>query len=168
MSAGTSTDNTIPPGTGVMDDDSIKRLVDLIRETVETTVAKTIAQVQFQTASTSVAPDSASPTSPSKAGIELRHGDRLKAEDLRIALLMGKIPDTSGLLIDTKTFARLLSISKAHFYRLQAEEAVPLPIHVGHVKRWRLAEILEWIEADCPTQANWSARRQANSKRKGR
>lgn len=146
---------------------TVARLIDLIRETVETTLTRTLTQVRLQASVTSASPDASSPTSPQKTGIELKPGEQTKAADLRIALLTGKIPDTCGLLIDTKTFARLLSISKAHFYRLQAEEAVPPPIHVGQVKRWRLAEILEWIEADCPPQATSIHMRRGASRRKG-
>jgi hypothetical protein len=131
MPAENSTDKTPPRATAAMEDDSVKRFVDLISEIVESTLAKVLAQVRIQMAGSSEATGSSAPTSPQKTGVVLRHGDRIKAEDLRIVLLMGKIPDRSSLLIDTKTLARLLSISKAHFYRLQAEESMPLPIHVG-------------------------------------
>ncbi len=62
---------------------------------------------------------------------------------------MGKIPEDSGLLIDAKTFAHLLSISTRTLSRLIDLKAVPMPVHLGRLVRWRLAEVLEWIEADC-------------------
>jgi predicted DNA-binding transcriptional regulator AlpA len=71
-------------------------------------------------------------------------------------------------LVDSKTFAGLLSISTATLYRLQAEEAIPAPVQLGGLKKWRLAEILEWIEADCPPQKVWIHKRQDSSRKKGR
>jgi hypothetical protein len=44
-------------------------------------------------------------------GTELTTQEKLKAADLRIALLMGKIPEDFGLLVDTKTLGHILSIS---------------------------------------------------------
>ena len=38
-------------------------------------------------------------------GIELPTTEQLKAKDLRLALLLGKVPEDSGLLIDTNTTA---------------------------------------------------------------
>lgn len=140
---------------------SIKQLLDLVRETLETSLAAALAKI----------PNLSVPTpmpSPKSTGLDLKDGEKLKATDLRFALLTGKVPENSGLLIDTKTLAKLLAISKAHLYRLQAEEALPAPIQVGHVKRWRLTEVLEWIEAGCPPQQMWNATRQNNSRRKGK
>jgi predicted DNA-binding transcriptional regulator AlpA len=92
----------------------------------------------------------------SSQGTELKSKDKVKAADLRMSLLMGKIPDDSGLLIDVKTFAKLLSISSRTLSRLIDLEAVPMPVHLGRLVRWRLVEVLEWIEADCPPQKDWS------------
>lgn len=88
----------------------------------------------------------------SSPGTELKQKDKFKAADLRMALLMGKIPEDSGLLIDAKTFAHLLSISSRTLSRLIDLKAVPMPVHLGRLVRWRLFEVLEWIEADCPPQ----------------
>jgi predicted DNA-binding transcriptional regulator AlpA len=81
---------------------------------------------------------------------------------------MGKVPEDSGLLIDTKTFARLLSISSRHLIRLQDLKAVPEPVHMGRLIRWPLAEVLEWIEADCPSQKAWEIKKQESARRKGK
>lgn len=140
-----------------LDPDSIKQLISLVRETVETALAAAPAKV----------PALFMP-SPKSTGLDLKDAEKVKAADLRYALLTGKVPENTGLLIDTKTLAKLLAISKAHLYRLQAEEALLAPIQVGHVKRWRLTEVLEWIEAGCPPQNMWNAMRQSNSRRKGK
>jgi predicted DNA-binding transcriptional regulator AlpA len=97
-----------------------------------------------------------SPPLVSSLGTELKPNDKFKAADLRVALLMGKIPDDSGLLIDAKTFANLLSISSRTLSRLIDLKAVPMPVHLGRLVRWRLDEVLEWIEADCPPQKSWT------------
>lgn len=94
----------------------------------------------------------------SSPGTELKTKDKLKAADLRMSLLMGKIPDDSGLLIDAKTFASLLSISSRTLSRLIDLKAVPMPVHLGRLVRWRLTEVLEWIEADCPPQKSWTSK----------
>jgi len=98
------------------------------------------------------------PTLSSSPGTELKAKEKLKANDLRMALLMGKIPEDSGLLIDAKTFAHLLSISSRTLSRLIDLKAVPMPVHLGRLVRWRLAEVLEWIEADCPPQRSWTSK----------
>lgn len=97
-----------------------------------------------------------SPPSALTPGTELKPNDKFKAGDLRMALLMGKIPDDSGLLIDAKTFANLLSISSRTLSRLIDLKAVPIPVRLGRLVRWRLVEVLEWIEADCPPQKSWT------------
>ena len=140
-----------------LDPASTTRLLDLVRETLETTLAAALARIPAM-----------SGPSPKSTGLDLKEGEKLKAADLRFTLLTGKVPENSGLLIDTKTLAKLLAISKAHLYRLQAEEALLAPIQVGHVKRWRLAEVLEWIEAGCPPQKMWNAMRQSDARRKGK
>jgi predicted DNA-binding transcriptional regulator AlpA len=83
-------------------------------------------------------------------------------------LLLGKIPEDTGLLIDPQTLADLLSISRSTLYQLQAEQAIPAPIQLGRLKKWRLAEILEWIEADCPPQSVWAHRRRDSVRGRGK
>jgi predicted DNA-binding transcriptional regulator AlpA len=121
----------------------MKQLLDLFRETLETTLTGALARLPAV---------SVPRPSPKTTSLDLAEGEKLKAADLRLALLTGKIPENTGLLIDAKTLAKLLAISRAHLYRLQAEEALLAPIQFGHVKRWRLTEVIGWIEAGCPPQ----------------
>jgi hypothetical protein len=44
----------------------------------------------------------------------------------------------------------------------------PSPVRIGRGDKWWLAEILEWIEADCPLQKVWAQRRQNPTESKGR
>ena len=117
------------------------RLFEVFKDTLEASIKKTLADSPIQAAS---------------PGTELKAKDKLKAADLRIALLLGKIPEDAGLLIDAKTFAQLLSISSRTLSRLIDLKAIPQPVNLGRLIRWRLSEVLEWIEADCPPQRNWS------------
>jgi predicted DNA-binding transcriptional regulator AlpA len=116
------------------------RLFEVFKDTLEASIKKTLAD---------------SPILAASPGMALQATDKLKAADLRIALLLGKIPEDAGLLIDAKTFARLLSISSRTLSRLIDLKAVPQPVHLGRLIRWRLSEVLEWIEADCPAQKSW-------------
>ena len=131
-----------------IDPASMTRLFDLFRE--------------------ALGPSFTKPHSSAGEGVDLKPADRIKAADLRVALLLGKIPEDTGMLIDTRTFSRLLSISSRHLSRLLDEEAIPDPIRLGRLLRWRLAEVLEWIEADCPPQKVWVHRRQDSAKRSGK
>jgi predicted DNA-binding transcriptional regulator AlpA len=139
------------------DPSTTARLFDLFKETLEVTFKKTLAE----------SPILAPPASQSQ-GTELKAQDKIKAADLRIALLMGKLPEDAGLLIDTKTFATLLSISSRTLSRLIDLNAVPQPVRLGRLIRWRLTEVLEWIDADCPSQPVWDIKKRDSTKSKNR
>ena len=67
---------------------------------------------------------------PVVRGVELSPAEPVKARDLRIALLLGKLPDDAGLLIDFITMAKLLNVSRRTLERLVDERAVPPPIQL--------------------------------------
>jgi predicted DNA-binding transcriptional regulator AlpA len=147
-----------------IDASSVQAFVDLLRKIIDPSA---LAQLPADANK----PSQIVPLRPSTAlttGVDLKPDDRVKAADLRIALLTGKLPENAGLLIDGKTLAKLLSVSRAMLYRLLAEEALPPPVKLGRLTKWRLTEVLEWIEADCPPQDIWIARRRDWSKRKGK
>ena len=119
-----------------------------IRLALETTITEKLAGLitqQAEAASKSFA-----------RGVELGPDEKLKAADLRAALLLGKVPEDTGILVDTKTAARLLNVSARTWYRLCDIKAAPAPLRLGNLVRWRLAEILAWVEANCPPQKHWS------------
>lgn len=116
-------------------------LFAVFKETLESSLKKAIGDL---------------PAFAASSGTELKARDRFKAADLRMQILLGKMPEDTGLLIDSKTFARLLSISSRTLTRLIDLKAVPQPVHLGRLIRWRIDEVLEWIEADCPPQTSWS------------
>jgi len=101
-------------------------------------------------------------------GVRLSEADRLTALDLRTALLLGKVPETAGLLIDVKTTAKLLNISGRHLYRLADEKAIPEPVRLGRLIRWRLGELLAWIDAGCPPQRQWTYQAETESRSRRR
>ena len=100
-------------------------------------------------------------------GIDVSDRAKAKAADLRIDMLLGKIPDSPGILIDATTTAKLLGISRSTFFKLLSMEAVPEPALIGgKIGRWRLAELLEWIDGGCPPRRFWNYKGQGNSKRR--
>ena len=138
------------PLTLALDSATVTKLLELFRETLETTLTQALGKTQVSSEENPAPQPVEATPSPKSTGLDLKAADRAKAADLRIALLMGKIPEDAGLLIDTKALAGLLNISPRTIARLQAEEAIPAPVQFGNFKKWRLGEILEWIEADCP------------------
>src|SRR5690349_3019137 len=85
---------------------SMARFLDLVREALEPMIAKALSQVQATQSPPQQAAPPPPPNSSAVKGVGLNPSDQIKAADLRVALLMGKIPEDSGLLCDAKTFAR--------------------------------------------------------------
>jgi excisionase family DNA binding protein len=52
---------------------------------------------------------------------------------------------------DVKVVAELLSCSTMHVRRLADAGRMPAPLKLGHLVRWDLNELEEWIAADCPS-----------------
>jgi predicted DNA-binding transcriptional regulator AlpA len=82
----------------------------------------------------------------------LPESERLKATDLRTALLLGRVPDDTGLLIDVHMVAKLLSVSARTVARLQELKAIPHSVKLGTLVRWKLIEIIEWLDCGCPSR----------------
>jgi predicted DNA-binding transcriptional regulator AlpA len=137
-----------------VEDAAIAVVVDRICQSVEKVVSTQFAKLEAPQPE-SVPPPMRPIITPE--GVDLLDSERLKAADLRTALLLGKFPEEQGILIDSKAVAKLLNVSHRTLYRLLAERVVPEPVKVGtSIKRWRLAEILEWIDSDCPPQKHWT------------
>ena len=71
-----------------------------------------------------------------------------------------------SLLIAIVDLKAMLSRSIASLERDDACARLPRAIRLGRLKRWRKSEILAWIEAGCPSRAEWEAS-QAGRKRTG-
>ncbi|MHB1424532.1 MAG: helix-turn-helix transcriptional regulator [Gemmataceae bacterium] len=61
-------------------------------------------------------------------------------------------PSETPALLDVKAVAQLLNCSKRHIFRLSKAGKMPPPVPVGHLVRWRRAEIEAWLEAGCPAR----------------
>ncbi len=136
--------------------DSVSQLLNavqsLVAETVATKLGELIPKITEQPKEQAVPVQHKS----SVGGVELPASEILKAKDLRMALLLGKLPEKSGLLIDAKVVSSLLNLSVSTLYRLMSLKAVPEPVKIGEtLTRWRLAELLEWIDAGCPNPSRW-------------
>ncbi len=137
-----------------VDDKAIGGIVKEFRKVVEAIVATQINTLKAELKSELAEREAPTPAPPpviEPKGIDLPESERLKAADLRMALLMGKIPPDTGLLIDLKTTAKLLDVSPRTLHRLVELNAVPSPITLGGLIRWQLAEIIEWLDDGCPS-----------------
>lgn len=64
------------------------------------------------------------------------------------------------LLLNAKEAAELCGISRSKLYELHAAGRVPCPVRLDRAVRWRRRELEDWIEAGCPSRAEWEARKQ--------
>lgn len=155
-----------------IDPRNLDQLLDRVRQIVENAIGSLstkgggpAAQPSNQQATLDSSPQKSA--SDSK-GLGAKQSDPLKAADLRTALLLGKLPDDTSLLIDVKTLAALLKVSSRSVFRFVDEGAVPDPVRLGTLVRWRLAEILEWIECGCPPRQKWRYEGSASKRRASR
>ena len=54
-------------------------------------------------------------------------------------------------LINANELAKILGISQRTIWRLIASGKLIQPIRIGKNVRWRLDQVNQWIENDCPT-----------------
>lgn len=153
-----------------VDNPAVAAMADRLCHAVEKTVHVELGRLAMAIRATAPPPEPPKPAVGTPQGVELADDQRLRATDLRMALLLGKIPKESGILIDSKATAKLLNISYRTLFRLLDEKAMPEPVTLGsNIKKWRLAEILEWVDNDCPPQKHWTyPGSDANRKGRGR
>ena len=53
-------------------------------------------------------------------------------------------------MIDVDAVAELLGCSPRHVRRMADSGAMPRPIHLGRLVRWRKADVDQWLAAGCP------------------
>jgi len=144
-----------------IDSKTLNQLLDRFTHALRTTIAEELAKIEARRKPepTPLSEQTAVPTPPAQSsrGVEITEALKLKAADLRKAVLLGKVPEATGVLIDTKVTAKLLNVSARTLYRLDQVQAVPEPVRIaGKLTRWRLAEILEWIDSNCPPRQAWN------------
>jgi predicted DNA-binding transcriptional regulator AlpA len=65
-----------------------------------------------------------------------------------------------SLTVDNAGAAKLLGISESHLYALKRTARLgPTPIRLGRCCRYRVSELVEWVNAGCPARARWQAMR---------
>jgi excisionase family DNA binding protein len=62
-------------------------------------------------------------------------------------------PTPAPALIDVIEVARQLGCSPRHVSRLVAAGRVPKPVRLGHLLKWRRAELESWLAGGCATVA---------------
>lgn len=60
-------------------------------------------------------------------------------------------------LVDARGAASFCGVSRAHWMAMHSAGRVPLPIHLGRRRLWSVADLGNWIAADCPERADWEA-----------
>jgi excisionase family DNA binding protein len=63
----------------------------------------------------------------------------------------GRAVGTEPQLLDVRAVAALLDCSARHVYRLADAGRIPRPVKLGQLVRWRRAELIEWLDAGCPS-----------------
>jgi predicted DNA-binding transcriptional regulator AlpA len=121
-------------------------LISSFKLLVETTVAKVLADQREEQV---------------RRKVQVTDEEKEKAAEFRAQLLMGKLPEGIGLLIDVKTLASLLGISVRLITKLVAMEAIPAPVRLSRSVRWKTRQILKWVEDGCPT-VQWSTSERRN------
>jgi predicted DNA-binding transcriptional regulator AlpA len=141
--------------------DVTEAVAEVIRQAVSDNLA-VLVEAAVQSAMEKARPaqleEPRSPSMPSQstsAGVSLTPLDKTSARELRAAYLLGHLPENGSLLIDTKQVSKLLNISPRTIFRLHQEKAMPEPIRLGTRIQWRVRELIEWVEADCPPQRSW-------------
>ena len=61
--------------------------------------------------------------------------------------------DGGPILITAEEAARMMNISTRTLWRLLSARRFPQPVRFGGNTRWRVAEVLRWIEDGCPQQS---------------
>ena len=72
-----------------------------------------------------------------------------KRDLLRLTGKSIKPEPARDILIDAQEIATLCAISRSMVYKLNEQDAIPLPIMDGRTMRWSYQAIVEWIDAGC-------------------
>lgn len=59
--------------------------------------------------------------------------------------------EQSSATYDVNAIAELFGCSSRHVRRLADSGAMPRPLHIGRLIRWRKADIDTWLAAGCPS-----------------
>jgi predicted DNA-binding transcriptional regulator AlpA len=73
-----------------------------------------------------------------------------KAEDV-VREVSANSFDSAPIMMTADELAETLCISKRQVWRLKSKGDIPKPVTIARSVRWRRADILQWIEAGCPS-----------------
>lgn len=59
--------------------------------------------------------------------------------------------------------AKFCRRSERTWWRLDRDQKVPASFKLGGARFWRRAEILQWVENNCPSRDAWEAMRKAGA-----
>lgn len=61
------------------------------------------------------------------------------------------------LAVDTSTAARMIGMSRSHFYTAAGSgEIGPVPMRVGGKRLYSVRELQAWIDHQCPARSRWA------------
>ena len=63
------------------------------------------------------------------------------------------------IAVDAHHLASLLGLSLRTIRRLDYAGKLPRPVRIGGAVRWRVGEIVEWLDAGCPDRPEWERMR---------
>lgn len=68
------------------------------------------------------------------------------------------------LLVRRRDAASLCGISPSTWDRLVRAGRTPAPLRLGGAVVWRVGELAEWVQAGCPSRAEWESRQKETNK----
>ncbi len=60
------------------------------------------------------------------------------------------------LTLSATDAASFIGVSRSQWYKMDSAGETPMPIKVGGRMRWRRRELGAWVEAGCPSRAQWA------------
>lgn len=61
------------------------------------------------------------------------------------------------LLVNISQVAKLLGVAVRTARRMDVSGKLPVPVRPGKSKRWRLAELHQWVDKGCPGRTRWES-----------
>jgi len=66
------------------------------------------------------------------------------------------------LFVSAKELSLMLGISVRQIWRLRATGQLPKPIYLGSSVKWKINEIAEWVESNCPDLETWQTMKETS------
>lgn len=60
--------------------------------------------------------------------------------------------------------AAIQQCSVRHVHNMDKRGLMPRPVRIGHLKRWGLDEIRDWLRAGCPDRQAWETGKMTGGK----